>query len=628
MSRGLPFGIPRPRTFPLDAFDALSRPLRFVHRVIRRSLPLLALPLLPAAALAQDIQVRAFLSAPRVGFGGQFVLNVEVSGTQQTDTDPVLPDMEEFGQYLGSGTSTSMQIVNGRTSVALTYQYRFQAIKEGVFEIGAVKVTAGGRTYETDPISLIVSDTPAPRGGIADSGDPADGISPDDLFIETEVSRTTVFENEPVVVEHRIFTRVTIDSYRITALPQATGFWTEELEQSGEPQVERVIRDGSEYVTATVRRVALFPTGSGERTVDPLGVEAQVRVPDRRRQSIFGDFFDRRVPVAVASRPVTIEVQPLPAEGRPGSFAGHVGELDIAATVDRASVAANDAVTFRVDVTGTGNLRSLAPPEITFPDEFEVFPPEISDRITPGGGSIRGTRTYEYVLIPRAPGSVTIPPVEVSYFDARSRTYGTARSQPVEITVTGDAVALRAEAGAVPSAVEPIREEIRFIHIGTPDFRRTGVPLHSTAGFWIVLLLPVAAVVGAAAVRRHRDRIEGDVAYARVRRARRMARKRLARAKGLAAGDPRDFYAEVAGALQGFLADKLNLAEAGLVREEAGGLARRRGVSGETLQRLFACLDDCDLQRFAPSGTEREPPERVLERAAAIMADLAKELSS
>ena len=628
MSLGLPFGIPRPRTFPLDAFDALSRPLRFVHRVIRRSLPLLALPLLPAPALAQDIQVRAFLSAPRVGFGGQFVLNVEVSGTQQIDTDPVLPDMEEFGQYLGSGTSTSMQMVNGRTSVAVTYQYRFQAIKDGVFEIGAVKVTAGGRTYETDPISLIVSDTPAPQGGIADSSDPADGISPEDLFIETEVSRTTVFENEPVVVEHRIFTRVTVDSYRITALPQATGFWTEELEQSGEPQVERVIRDGSEYVTATVRRVALFPTGSGERTLDPLGVEAQVRVPDRRRQSIFGDFFDRRVPVAVASRPVTIEVQPLPAEGRPGSFTGHVGELDIATTVDRASVAANEAVTFRVDVTGTGNLRSLAPPDITFPDEFEVFPPETTDRIAPGGGSIQGTRTYEYVLIPRAPGSVTIPPVEVSYFDARSRSYGTARSQPVEVTVTGDAAAMSVETGAAPSAVESIREEIRFIHIGTPEFRRTGVPLHSTTGFWIVLLLPMAAVVGAVAVRRHRDRIEGDVAYARVRRARRMARKRLVRAKGLAAGDPRDFYAEVAGALQGFLADKLNVAEAGLVREEAGGLARRHGVSEETLERLFACLDDCDLQRFAPAGAEREPPEQVLERAAAIMGDLAKELSS
>lgn len=609
-------------------------PIRRALLPFALSLFALGLPLLPAATQAQDIQVRAFLSSPRVGFGGQFVLNVEISGAQQVDTDPVLPDMEEFGQYLGASTSTSMQIFNGRTSVALTYQYSFQAIKDGVFEIGAVKVTAGGETYETEPVPLVVSDTPAPRGGVAETGDPADGIPPEDLFLETDVSRATVFENEPVVVEYRIFTRVTVDSYSITALPQATGFWTEELEQSQAPQVERVIRDGIEYQTATIRRVALFPTGSGERTLEPMGIQAQVRVPERRRRDIFGDIFgglsafDRRIPVAMATRPVTIEVQPLPAEGRPGSFTGHVGELDISAAVDRALVAANEAVTFRVDVTGTGNLRALTPPDITFPDEFEVFPPETSDRIAPGGGSIQGTRSYEYVLIPRAPGSVTLPPVEMAYFDPRSRSYGTTRSQPVDITVTGDAAAMSAETGAVPAAVESIREEIRFIHIGTPEFRRTGVPVHSTAGFWIVLLLPVAAVAGAAAVRRHRDRIEGDVAYARVRRARRMARKRLVRAKGLAAGDPRDFYAEVAGALQGFLADKLNVAEAGLVREEAGSLARSRGASDETLERLFACLDDCDLQRFAPAGAEREPPERVLERAAAIMGDLAKELSS
>lgn len=604
------------------------RPGRPVLRTATwRAIPFLALPLLPTPTQAQDIQVRAFLSSPRVGFGAQFVLNVEVSGTQQTEADPVLPDMEEFGQYLGVGTSTSMRIVNGRTSVALTYQYRFQALKDGVFEIGPVKVTAGGRTYETEPVSLTVSDTPAPRGGIAD------GVSPEDVFIETEVSRTTAFENEPVVVAYRIFTRVPVEGYSITALPQATGFWTEELEQSNSPQVENVVRDGSQYATAVIRRVALFPTGSGERTLESLGVEAQVRVPDRSRRDIFGDFFggsglfDRRVPVAVASRPVTIEVQPLPTEGRPGSFTGHVGELDLSATVDRASVAANEAFTFRLEVTGTGNLRALTPPEITFPDEFEVFPPETSDDIAPGGGSIRGTRSYEYVLIPRAPGGVTIPAVEMAYFDARSGSYGTSRSQPVEIAVTGDAAATSTETGAVPSAVEPIREEIRFIHIGTPEFRRTGVPLHSAAGFWIVLLLPLAAVVGAAAVRRHRDRIQGDVAYARVRRARRMARKRLARTKGLAGGDPRDFYAEVAGALEGFLADKLNVAEAGMVREEAGTLARRRGVSEETLGRLFACLDDCDLQRFAPAGAEREAPERVIERAAAIMGDLAKELS-
>ena len=337
------------------------------------------------------------------------MLNVEVKGTQQTDADPVLPDTEEFGQYLGSGTSTSVQIANGRTSMALTYQYRFQAIKEGVFEIGPVKVTAGGRTYETEPVALVVSDTPAPRGGIAEPADPSPGIAPEDLFIETNVSRATVFENEPVVVEYRIFTRVTVRSYSISVLPQTTGFWTEQLDQPEAPQVERVVRDGSEYLTAAIRRVALFPTGPGERTIEPLGIEAQVQVRDRRRRDPFGDLFggsglfDRNVPVAVASRPVTIEVLPLPAEGRPASFAGHVGEMDVATSADRTEVAANEAISFRVDLTGTGNLRALAAPEIDFPDEFEVFPPETSESIAPGeaaSGAAAASSTCSYRAFP------------------------------------------------------------------------------------------------------------------------------------------------------------------------------------------------------------------------------------
>lgn len=598
-------------------------------------LALLAVAAVPAAAHAQDIEVRAFLSANQVGVGRQFVLNVEVTGTQQLDGQPELPDMDDFADYLGSGSSSSFQMANGRTTVSITYQYRFLALAEGTFEIGPVSVSVGGISRQTEPVGLVVSDAPPPPGAGAGAGDPADGIGPDDLFVETAVSKTLTYENDPVTVEYRIFTRVNVDSYSITDLPRATGFWTEELEQAQTPQAERVVRDGVEYLTAVIRRVALFPTGTGSRTLDPLTIEAQVRVPDRTRTGLdpFGDFFgrsslfDRRVPVAAASRPVTIEVVPPPAEGRPGSFSGHVGTLDVSTSTDRAEVAANEAVTFRVDFTGTGNMRALPPPEITFPVEFETFPPETREQIFVSGGSLRGTRGFDYVLIPRVPGTLTIPAVEVSYFDAANGTYGTARSQPVPVTVTGDASAADAP-GAVPSAVESLREEIRFIHIESPNFRRRDIPLYATTGFWLILLLPVAALGGAAVMRRHRDRIEGDVAYARVRRAGRMARKRLSRARSLAAGDPRAFYAEVAGALEGLLADRLNVAEAGLVREEAGRLAAERGVSQETLDRLFGCLDDCDRQRFAPRGAPREAPERVLERAATLMSDLAKELSA
>ena len=588
-------------------------------------------------ASAQDVAARAFLSASQVGVGRQFVLNVEVSGAQQLDTDPVLPDMEDFATFLSAGTSTSIQIVNGRTTMAVTYQYRFQATREGTFEIGSVSgVTVDGATVRTDPVTLVVSDAPPPPGAVSGAGDgaadPEAAVTPDDLFIETRLSSTRVFENEPITVEYQIFTRVPVQSYTITTLPQATGFWSEELEQPTSPQAERVIRDGDEFLTATVRRMILFPTGSGEKTLDPMTVEAQVRVRDRGAFDPFGDIFgrsglfDRNVPAVVASRPVAIDVVPLPDEGRPSSFAGHVGALDVSTSVDRVAVETNEALTLTVEYSGTGNLRTLAAPEVEFPVEFETFPPETSDRISEGGGSLRGTRSFSYVLIPRAPGELTIPAIDVSYFDPATERYGSARSQPLEVSVTGDAASAEG-AGAVPSSVEALREEIRFIHIGAPRFRRANVPLPATARFWVVLLLPLVAVAGALALRRHRDRLEGDVAYARIRRASRMAKKRLAKARGLASGDPRDFHAEVAGALQGLVADKLNIAEAGLVREEAGRIAAERGASLRTLERLFACLDDCDRQRFAPAGAEREPPERVLERAAAIMGDLDRELS-
>lgn len=588
---------------------------------------------------AQEVEARAYLSAAQVGVGRQFVLNLEVSGVQQLDGEPTLPPMEEFARYLGTGTSTSVQIAGGRTTVSITYQHRFMATREGTFEIGPIQVAAGGRALETAPVTVVISDAPQPGSGAGQGAAAAQGagagtddpVGPDDLFVEAAVSKTRAFENEPVTVEYRILTQVNVESYSITDLPLATGFLTEELEQPESPQVERVVRNGREYVSAVIRRTALFPTGPGTKTLDPIGLEAQVRVRNRSFDP-FGDIFgrssllDSRVPVAVRSRPVEIEVLPLPPGGRPASFRGHVGDLSVSTSVDRASVNANEAVTFRVEMTGTGNLRTLPPPEIDFPSEFEVFPPEAGERISPSGGNLQGVRSFDYVLIPRVPGRVSLPPVEVSSFDPRAQTYRTSRAGPIEVSVVGTVAG--EGTGAVPSAVEAVREEIRFIHVGRVRFAPVGRRLFATGGFWVALFLPLAAVAGAGAYRRHRDRLEGDVAYARTRRAGRMARKRLAKAKELASGDPRAFYAEVAGALQGFLADKINVSAASLVREEVGREAAARGASPETLRRLFECLDHCDRQRFAPAGAEREPPEQVLERAATLMAELAKELST
>ena len=576
---------------------------------------------LPAQGLAQT--VRAYLSQTEVLLNRQFVLNVEVSGTQQLDEDPpVLPDLSAFAVYLGSGTSTSMQIVNGRTSLSLTFQHRFQATAEGTFEIGPVTVRAGGRDLRTEPLTIRITDGPAPTSR---AGPPrADGtVAPEDLFITATASKPRVYVNEPVIVEYRIFTRVDVDGYNITQQPGTTGFWVEELEDP-QARVEQVVRDGLQYTSAVVRRVALFPTGAGTKTLAPLTLETQVRV-QRRSRSLFGDpfggLFGSRVPVVVGSNPVEIEVLPLPEAGRPDAFTGLVGRLEVSASIDRTDAETNDALTYRLEVSGTGNIRTLPEPELGFPSDVEVYPPDVSERVDPTEDGVRGSKIFEYVIVPRAPGQVTIPAVKLAYFDVDAGTYAAAASDPITLTVVGDPVA--GPAGRFRTGVDLQRQDIRFIRIAIPGFRPVGGSLVRSAGFWAIVLVPMCAVAGAVAARRHQDRLTGDVAYARRRRAARLAKQRLARAESLRSPDRhRAFHAEVGRALQGFLGDKLNLAEAGLIRDEIRARLTSRGVAPGVIDAYLGCLEDCDRQRFAPTEPDTLAMQDMLTRAARAMTDL------
>ena len=576
---------------------------------------------LPAQGLAQT--VRAYLSQTEVLLNRQFVLNVEISGTQQLDEDPpVLPDLSAFAVYLGSGTSTSMQIVNGRTSLSLTFQHRFQATAEGTFEIGPVTVRAGGRDLRTEPLTIRITDGPAPTSRSGLPG--ADGtVAPEDLFITATASKPRVYVNEPVIVEYRIFTRVDVDGYNITQQPGTTGFWVEELEDP-QARVEQVVRDGLQYTSAVVRRVALFPTGAGTKTLAPLTLETQVRV-QRRSRSLFGDpfggLFGSRVSVVVGSNPVEIEVLPLPEAGRPDAFTGLVGRLEVSASIDRIDAETNDALTYRLEVSGTGNIRTLPEPELGFPSDVEVYPPDVSERVDPTEDGVRGSKIFEYVIVPRAPGQVTIPAVKLAYFDIDAGTYAAAASDPITLTVAGDPVA--GPAGRFRTGVDLQRQDIRFIRIAIPGFRPVGGSLVRSAGFWAIVLVPMCAVAGAVAARRHQDRLTGDVAYARRRRAARLAKQRLARAESLRSPDRhRAFHAEVGRALQGFLGDKLNLAEAGLIRDEIRARLTSRGVAPGVIDAYLGCLEDCDRQRFAPTEPDTLAMQDMLTRAARAMTDL------
>jgi hypothetical protein len=452
-------------------------------------------------------------------------------------------------------------------------------------------------------------------------------VAPEDLFITAEVSRSRIREGEPFVVEYRIFTRVNVSSYGFTRVPEPQGFWVEELPLPDPPQVEQVVRDGNQYTTAVIRRVALVPTGPGERTLDPVGVEAQVRVR-RRALDPFESFFDfdrsslfgSSVPVTVASNPIDLVVEPLPP-GRPDPFSGVVGRLSLSASLSPDSVDANEAVTVRITAAGDGNLRAVPEPALELPMDFEAYPPEVSESVERSGAGLRGTKTWEYVVIPRAPGTRTLPSVSLGYFDTETESYRTASTKPLPLVVSGDVP--EGPAALVRGGVTALREDIRFIHLGSANLTAGRGRLFSGAGFWAILLLPMMSVLVAFGLRTHRDRLAADPAYARRRRAGRIAHTRLAQARRVAGkGTPREFYAEVARALRGFVAVKLGIPEAGMQMKEAEAELRNREVSEEVVTEVVACLDHCDRQRFAPPGSDPEEEARFLKRVGALMTGL------
>jgi hypothetical protein len=567
------------------------------------------------------------LSQADVTLNRQFILNVELSGTQQLDDDPVLPDLSAFAAYLGSGTSTSMQFVNGRTSMSLTIQYRYQATTAGTFEVGPVAIRAGGQDLRTEPLTIRISDAapPATRSRERSGND----VAPEDLFVTATASKPRVYVNEPVIVEYRIFTRVDVDGYNVTRQPGTAGFWVEEL---ADPQtrVEQVVRDGLQYASTVVRRVALFPTSAGTKTLEPLTLETRVRV-QRRPRSLFGDPFGDIFGgnLFVGSSSVDIEVLPLPEAGQPDTFTGLVGQFEVAASIDRTSADTNEALTYRLEVSGTGNIRTLSDLELGFPPAFEVYPPDITEQVEPTADGVLGRKMFEYVLVPRAPGQVTIPPVELNYFDVGAGAYAVAASDPITLTIAGDPVdAPTGPAGRRRTGVDLERQDIRFIQIARPSFSPIGGALVRGVGFWAILLAPMLAVAGALAMRRHQDKLTDDVAYARRRRASRLAKQRLAKAAALGSPDRhREFHTEVGRALQGFLGDKLNVSEAGLIQDEIRSGLTARGVASGVVDAYLRCLEDCDRQRFAPTEPDAAAMEDTLTRAGQAMTDLDQALS-
>ena len=580
------------------------------------------------SVFADEVVFRA--NAPKqVVVGRPFQLTYSVN---QRSRDLRAPEFTDFDVLSGpyTSTSSSTSFVNGKrtSSFEQTYTYMLMAQKEGTFTIGPATVKVDGENIQSNGVRIQVlpedeetSPQPSPQGrgqssdqsSSQSSANQGGSVSSENLFVRTIASKTRVHEQEALMVTYKLYF-ANVDVAQLTnntKLPEFTGFLKQELEQ-GEIQTELEHYNGRNYQTAVLYRTILYPQHSGDIKIDPANFEAVLRVQVQQRpRSIFDDFFGSYTNVTrmLTAPGVTIHVAALPG-GKPAGFSGGVGRFTLTPTISQTELQTNDAVTIRLDISGSGNMKLLKTPAIEWPEGFEPYDPKVTNNFNTTTAGVSGTKSIEYLAIPRSAGEYTIPAVHFSYFDIDEKKYKTLSTPEYTIRVKRGAGEPSA-AGEQPSGVvsytqkEDIKQlgsDIRYIDTKAIQIQNSKFKIQNYELIWLWYVIPLIIAMVLLVVLRKQIKEAADITRMRYKHANKVAQKRLkAAAAALKANDKDHFYEEIERAAWTYLSDRLSIPTADLNKENIASILRQKGVAEERIQEVMSVLSTAEFARYAPA---------------------------
>ena len=576
-------------------------------------------------AYADEVVFKA--SAPsQVIVGKPFQLTYTVN---QRSKDLRAPEFTDFDVLAGPYTSTSSSVsfVNGRrtSSYEQTYTYTMMAQRAGTFTIGPATVKVDGDQVQSNGVRIQVLPEDQPSnssqsGQTATQSNSANGqtsaagqTSSENLFVRTIASKTRVHEQEALMITYKLYF-ANVDVAQLTnntKLPEFTGFLKQEIEQ-GEIQTELEHYNGRNYQTATLFRTILYPQHSGDIQIDPARFEAVLRVQTQQRvRSIFDDFFGTYTNVTkmLTAPGVTIHVSALPG-GKPSGFSGGVGKFTMTPSISQTEIQANEAVTIKLDITGSGNMKLLKTPAIDWPEGFEPYDPKVTNNFKTTTSGVSGTKSIEYLAIPRSAGEYTIPAVKFSYFDIDDKAYKTLSTPEYTIRVkrgAGSANSGQAEENAVISYtqkedIKQLGTDIRYIDVRGVESRKSKVESINYDLIWLWYVIPLLIAIVLLIVLRKQIQEASDLTRMRYKRANKVAQKRLkAAAAALKANDKNTFYAEIERAAWTYLSDRLSIPTADLNKENIASILAQKGVNETLIAEVKNVLSTAEFARYAPS---------------------------
>ncbi|MBQ7210841.1 MAG: protein BatD [Paludibacteraceae bacterium] len=566
-------------------------------------------------AFADDVSFRA--SAPsQVVVGTPFQLTYTVN---QRAKDLRAPEFEGFDVLAGPYTSqsSSTQFINGtRTSTfTLTYTYTLMAQNVGTFTLPPATITVSHNTYNSNGLKITVlpedekpdTQQQGSAGGNSQAGRTSQASgSKDDLFIRTIVSKTNVYEQECITLSYKLYTLVDVAQFtNNTKIPEFMGFVKQEVDL-GNIQTNLEHYNGRNYQTATLFETQLYPQKSGDIKIEPASFEAIVRVRNQSQvRSIFDDFFDTYSNVSrqLVAPGVTIHVKSLPS-GRPQGFSAGVGSFTMNSSISATELSTNEAVTLKITVSGTGNMKMLKTPQVEWPEGFETYDPKLTNNTRNSAGGLTGSKTFEYLAIPRASGTYTIPAVSYSYFDPQAGAYKTLSTPPYTLQIKKGADDNNAVVSNYVNK-EDIRQlgsDIRHIYTGEIKQSSQDKVKFGSWIFWMLYIIPLLLTIIIIVVLRKRIRDNADIRKVKYRKANKEAQRRLRQAKKMMTEqNEKGFYEEIERALWNYLSDKLSIPTAELTKDNISQLLLERGIDQNTIDELNTLLRNAEFARYAPS---------------------------
>lgn len=571
----------------------------------------------------EELQVNVELNRDTIGLDEQAVLTVTVSGATQNLPAPKMPTLPMFEVY-SQGRSSNYSIINGRVEASVTHRFLILPQKPGTYPIESIAAVHQNKRYRGNAVTLTVLDqgTAPEQERLERETDQGNG-SKKDYYLEAEVDNANPYVSEQVTLTLRFL--IAVRTYGSIDLenPSLTGFWAEDMGNKA-PYYQKL--EGRTY-RVYERQYALYPTHTGELTIGRATIKTTVAGESSRRDpfDVFGGMGMRGQEVTVRSKPIVLQVKSLPEKGKPTDFTGTVGRFTITATPSKRTVEANQPVTLRIQIRGTGNIKSVAEPLIPELPEFRTYRASSNESTSQLGSKIGGVKTFEEVFIPRQPGDLTIPALSFNYFDPEDGRYRTISTDPISLTVTkpeGYVATADLPYTAPDAAIGAEAREIRYIMSEPGEFSRQDEPVFFSPLYLLVNGLPVLLLAGTVVARVRKERLSSDVSYARSRAASRMAKKRLAKARSLqSVKSASEFYAECGLAVLSFVADKLNISPHGLTIGQLAELLAERGAERELIESITGFLKSCDFGRFAPAqATEPGLAEALAEAERLIVA--------